>query len=286
MESARQSAIGTGLDLFAFMTALPDAFLASEQRELKRLSRTAEKKNDPRIGRLKVSIERAEELRANAMLGKARVERMLGSLSEDVNVFHGFVSDSDLQPREKLTVRITADRDGEKTEKSLSASTDADGYFSIPLGKAENARHKSAAPESAVNLSDRMNELLKRVNAKPASSSAAAYVDGSEVLARVEVLDAAGNILHQDVSPLVVNDGTAYREYIVDGNQPAVYDTKKGSKVAPDEAKPATVARKAGETEKPAATAPSKKKPATATRKVVSKSAPPNKKTIDKKTKK
>lgn len=220
MEAAKQSAIGTGLDLFAFMTALPDVFILSEQRELKRLSRSADSKKDPRIERLKVSIERGKELHTHTHQGKTRIERLLVSLSVEDNVFHGFVSDVELQPREKLTVRISADREGEKSEKSLSTTTDADGYFSISLGKDSKGGYGKPMPESTVNLSERMSELLMRVNAKAGTgssdkASASASTD-QQVLARVEILDASGNILHQDAAPLVVNAGTAYREYVVD----------------------------------------------------------------------
>ena len=243
MEAAKQSAIGTGLDLFAFMTALPDAFILSEQRELKRLSRNVDSKKDPRIERLKMSIERGKELHTHTQQGKTRIERLLVSLSEEDNVFHGFVSDVDLQPREKLTVRISAAREGEKSEKSLSATTDTDGYFSISLGKDPRGGYRKPMPESAVNLSERMNELLMRVNAKAdigssdkASTSASS---DQEVLARVEILDSAGNILHQDAAPLVVNAGTAYREYVVD--RTARTDKKTNSDDAPA---PATEVKK------------------------------------------
>ncbi len=235
MEAARQPAIGTGLELLSFMSSLPDAFIASERRELKRLARTAESKNDARIERLKISIERAQEIRGNADLGKTRIERALVSLSEDGNVFHGFVSDTELQPRKGLTVRIV-DARSEKTGKSFSATTDADGYFSIALGKDVAGGRKSNTPEADVKLSDRMAELLSRVNAKAdtAAGSDKSYAETgnqNEVLAQVEILDTDGKILYQDLSPLVINTGTAYREYAIDGNEPVTpYEPGKYSK--------------------------------------------------------
>ncbi len=241
MEASRQAAIGTALDLFAFMTALPDALLASDRRELKRLSSTAESKEDPRIERLKVSIARGEQLRENVIHGKARIDRMLVSVSEDGNVFHGFVSDSDLQPREKLTVRVIAE-----TGDQLSTTTAVDGYFSITLGKGGRYASTKASPESVVNITDRMKELLMRVNAKSASNKSAASDDkaytSGQVLARVEILDATGNILQHDVLPLVVNEGTAYREYVVDGNDAGtIYGGPKAHEAKPEAAKPEKV---------------------------------------------
>ncbi|MGH8050924.1 MAG: hypothetical protein ACREPB_09725 [Arenimonas sp.] len=240
MEAAKQAAIGTGLELFAFMTALPDAFILSEQRELKRLSRSSKDKSDPRIERLKVSIERGKELHTHTQQGKTRIERLLVSLSEADNVFHGFVSDTQLQAREKLTVRISAAREGEKSEKSLSATTDADGYFSISLGKESRDGSKKPMPESTVNLSDRMNELLMRVNARAdtateskSSNEKPGASNDKEVLAHVEILDANKNVIYQDTAPLVVNAGTAYREYIVDDTTRAGKDRKSEDVTGP-----------------------------------------------------
>jgi hypothetical protein len=224
-EAAQQPAIKIGLELLAFMSALPEAFLASEQRELKRLAQTSNDKNDLRIERLKVSIERASELHATSLQGKARIDRAVASLSEDGDIFHGFVSDSELQPREKLTVRISASRDGGKDGKSLSATTDADGYFSISLGDKKTGSYTPNPRESTVKLSEQMAERLASVNAKAKAKTAAGtsgtYTpsdNSQEALARVEILDVSGKVLHQDSSPLVINSGTAYREYVVDGD--------------------------------------------------------------------
>jgi len=228
MNAARQPAITTGLDLLAFMSSLPGAFIASEERELKRLSRTSKTKNDARIERLQISIKRAQEIRSNAYQGKARIEHALVSLSAEGNVFHGFVSDTDLNPRKGLTVRISA-KGNERVEASRSTTTDADGYFSIPLDNGKTDPHKKAAQESDAKFSDRMAALLSNVNAKndttadkkaSADKANTAASDRTEVLAQVEILDDNKNVLYQDPSPLVINTGTAYREYVIDGNEP------------------------------------------------------------------
>ncbi len=271
--AAQQPAINTGLQLLAFMSALPDAFIASEKRELKRLAKTGDSKNDSRIERLQLSLQRADEFRTTALQGKTRIDRAIVAASTEENVFHGFVSDTNLKPREKLTVRISAMRDGTKDEKSLSAITDADGYFSISLGKEKPATRQSY--ESTVKLSDQMAERLASVNAKTTAGSATASTPRSataaekadEVLARVEILDAADNVLHEDSSPLVVNSGTAYREYLVGD---------KGS-VPPNES------RKSSKTE---SANPADSKSADSPAATTGKAASPGKKAIDKKTKK
>jgi hypothetical protein len=225
MKAAQQPAIATGLDLLAFMSMLPDAFLASEERELKRLGRTSDDKNDPRIERLKISVARAVEMRDTGRQGKARIDRAIVAASNEDNVFHGFVSDTNLKPREKLTVRISAFRDGEKDGNSLSAITNADGYFSILLSKEKTYTRKSGLNETTVNLSEQIAERLASVNAKAKADTAAASdtqsaaaANTNQTRARVEILDANNKVLHQDESPLVVNAGSAYREYVIDGD--------------------------------------------------------------------
>ncbi len=223
MNAARQPAICTGLDLLAFLSTLPDALIASEQRELERLSRVSNVQNDARIERLKTSIARTQDISSNANQGKARIERALVSLSESCYVFHGVVSDVDLKPLQGLTVRIVA-QGSENTNRSLSSTTNADGYFSIPLDSSKTAASKKTTLDSSVKLSERMAELFTHVNApagaatdnNPHSDNAsAAATDQKEVLAQVEILNANKNVIYQDPSPLVVNAGTAYREYVI-----------------------------------------------------------------------
>ena len=222
MSAAQQPAMNIGLELLAFMSSLPGAVIDSEQRELKRLSRTAADNNDPRIERLNVSIQRATELRAASQQGKARIDRALVSLSEEGHVFHGFVSDGNLHPQKGLTVRMTVARDGGNEPNALSATTGADGYFSIPLGRDAGGGRKSKKSERDVNMSERIAEWLSRVNVKTdthtTAAAAAAASASNEVLARVEILDANKTVVHEDSSPLVVNAGTAYREYVTENN--------------------------------------------------------------------
>lgn len=225
MAAAQQPAINIGLEVLAFMAALPDAFVASEERELNRLSRTVERDNDPRVDRLKASIARAMELRSTSQQGKARIDRILVSVSGENHVFHGFVSDHTVAPQQGLTVRLTVARDGAKDETLASTTTNADGYFSMSLDREFGKKRKGQSPESNVKSSERRAERLSRKMA--ASAAAATAGDNNEVLARVEILDAKAVVIHEDAIPLVVNAGTVYREYIVeqkkDANERARY---------------------------------------------------------------
>jgi len=212
MAAAQQPAINVGLEVLAFMAALPAAFVASEERELNRLSRTSDASNDPRMERLKVSIARAMEWRATSQQGKARIDRALVSLSGDGNVFHGFISDNTFAPQTGLTIRIAVARDGAKETTVSSATTNADGYFSIPFDREPLKTQKGQPPEPNVKSSGRMAERLSRKT----TASAAATGDGKEVLARVEILDSKAVVIHEDSVPLVVNAGTVYREYVIE----------------------------------------------------------------------
>ena len=211
MAAARQPAMNVGLEVLAFMVALPDAFVASEERELSRLSRGTARDNDPRVERLKASIARAMELRTTSQQGKARIDRMIVSLSGESHIFHGFVSDHTFVPQQGLTVRLSAARDGAKDETLASTTTNTDGYFSIPLERESGKNRKGQPREQNVKSSERMAEKLSR----KAAASAATAGDGNEVLARVEILDAKAVVIHEDAIPLVVNAGTVYREYLV-----------------------------------------------------------------------
>jgi len=62
LNAAKQSLLGTGLDLLNLMRVLPDAFIASQQRELERLKASG-KDDDERMRQHEVSIEQAVALR-------------------------------------------------------------------------------------------------------------------------------------------------------------------------------------------------------------------------------
>lgn len=222
LNAARQSTIHLGLDLLDFMSALPDAFIAAEERELKRLSRTSNDKNDLRIEQLKLSIERTQAIRANTHLGKARIERALVALSEDGNIFHGFVSDTNANPRAGLTVRISVARENE-TGASRSAITDDDGYFSISLDSDKTASTKRNSLNRQ-KMSSRLADLFATKNTTDSTNNSAgtretnaeAVVnERNEVLAEVTIFNER-ELVYQDAVPLIISEGTVYREYVVD----------------------------------------------------------------------
>jgi hypothetical protein len=235
MAAARQPVLDAAIDLLGLMTLLPNAFAASQRREYERLSRTTDDEKDPRLAYMKLSLERAEELREMAALGQARIERGLVAVGGDGDVFHGFVQDGALRPRAGASVRISGAR-SDNASPGLSATTDKDGYFSIALELKAPPRQKVG--EVPVGLSARMAELLDAVNRRDGQARATTGGEkdpaaDTKNLAKVEIFDASGKLIHADPFPLTLDGGSAYREYVIDDGDaptsktPATGDDRK-----------------------------------------------------------
>jgi hypothetical protein len=217
-DAAVQGAVGSALELLSFMSALPDAFVASQQREARRLMKSGRDKGS-RIDALKASIEEAEKLRSGARAGQARADRALAALADPNDIFHGFVSDTDLQFQKGYTVRLVgAGRTGAKSE--FSAMTEADGYFSITLATKKKPGGFSTANASAAILGAQLSALFGMAGgpATAATGPAAPSATTEKTHASVEILDPAGQVFHQDPVPVILNDGSVYREYVVESN--------------------------------------------------------------------
>ena len=215
LEAAQQSVLSTSLELAHLLSILPNAFLASQQRELVRLKKSGKEK-DPRIEILQTSIDQASVFRTTAQRGQARAKRALAALAANDFVFHGFVSDADLTPLKGLTVRLIGDKGARA--KTLSATTEEDGYFRIVLGAPSNTQRDQEAKASPLNLSQKIVNLMSGLNWETSTSSTASAEAGGS---RVEILH-KGVILHSDPVPLSLGNGSVYREYVI-------VDTKSAS---------------------------------------------------------
>jgi hypothetical protein len=202
-EAARQSAFSTAIDLLSFMSILPDAFIASQRRELNRILRSGDER-DLRVTALQTSIEQADVLRSMARKGEARIQRVLTVLAHGADFFHGFVSDRDLAPLTGLTVRLR----GRKIAgtKRFSATTDADGYFSIALG---------GGSRKEADASKRFADLLAGLTHQ---ASAATSERSEERRSQVEIVKGT-KVLHRDPIPVTIDQGSVYREYVIDDTQ-------------------------------------------------------------------
>ena len=209
MEAAQQSALGTAGELATLMGILPDAFAASQRRELTRILKSGNEK-DSRVAALQASIAQADVLVATARRGQARVQRAIAALTGNGDVFHGFVSDRDVAPLKGLTVRLTDHKS--KGAKAFTAMTDEEGYFSIDLGTDKPSPRDSDAKPNPINLSKWMADLMAGLSQDTSPAPAASTEAG---IAQVEILNANGKLLHRDPTFVALSGGSIYREYVI-----------------------------------------------------------------------
>jgi hypothetical protein len=210
LAAAQQSAIGSAAELVGLMRLLPSALVASQRRELDRLLKSSDER-DPRFVTLKASIEQVEVLRTTGGQGQARLQHAVETLTVGGDVFLGFVSDVNLAPQEGLTVRLS-DAKGVGV-KSLSATTEADGYFSIDLGTKTSGIRSSVPLAGSMNVMQRIASLFADGGQQPAAPQPTG--DRSDAkLGQVEILR-NDKLLYRDPTPVVLQNGTIYREYVI-----------------------------------------------------------------------
>lgn len=208
LEAAQQSVVSSGLELANLLSSIPEALLASQQRELERVKKLGREKG-PQVDMLQRSIEQAGVLRTAVQRGQARAGRALAALADSDSVFHGFVSDAELTPLKGLTVRLIAGKGA--GAKNLAAKTEEDGYFRMVLGAKSDTEQGSAAQASPLNLSQRIVNFMSGPDPETrAASAASAEVADS----RVEILK-NGKVRHRDPVPLSPKNGSVYREYVI-----------------------------------------------------------------------
>ena len=208
MAAAQQSVLGTAAALASLLGGLPDAFAASQRRELDRILKSGDDR-DPRVAALRASIAQADVLCATAQLGQTRVERMVGALAGGGEAFHGFVSDSHLAPLEGLTVRLTETK--AEAQKAFTARTEADGYFSIDLGGKPWTPRDGAAKGRPINMAERMGDLFGGASE---GATPAAAENREAKFGQVEILK-NDSVLYRDPVDVALNDGSTYREYVI-----------------------------------------------------------------------
>jgi hypothetical protein len=207
MEAGGQAALGSAAELATLMSVLPGAFAASQRRELRRVTRSA-KENDARIAALQTSIEQAEVLHAMALRGQVRVQRALVAIATNQDVFHGFISDTELAPLKGLTVSLTTNSMDARA-KALSATTDDDGYFSIALGATSGTKESTGAKPRANNLSQRITDVLTGLGNAPSASPAASVEPD---VRQVQIVKRE-KLLYSEQVLVPTDGGSIYREY-------------------------------------------------------------------------
>lgn len=255
LEAAGQSALGSGIELGNLLSILPAAFVASQDRELKRVLSSGIE-NDPRVAALESSIEQAGVLHTMAQRGQVRIERALVAVANKDHVFHGFVSDADLAPLKGLTVRLTGSK--ATRSKTLSTTTDDDGYFSIALDTKSNMQQDSGAKASKISLAQRISDLMAGPGIEPISTPSESV---NEDASQVEILK-KGKLVHSDPVPVARGQGSVYREYVISTEKPpSASDFRKFMSVSKPSSKPTDVSSSEKTTKRSADAGSAKGKP-------------------------
>lgn len=221
-DEAEDKIKATAIGALTLLGALPRAFARSQERELKRLLMSGKDENDPRVVALKTALERAAVLQETATLGMTRIERFIAPTDRAVISFSGFVSDAELRPLSGFRVQVS-----EPQAETLSAVTDAKGYFSIVIGKntSFNLRREAGLVAAMLGAKADPKNAGVRAEAAAAAAAAAAATAAAEAagatavplarLAKVEIFDPTGKPVHEDPHPLPLDQGNKYREYLL-----------------------------------------------------------------------
>ncbi len=189
-ESARR-ATDIGSVLLDVFTALPAAIVAAETTEYRRVVERYGK-DHPRAQEIEASLAAFGQLDAMASQGRARIKRAIDAQQMPGDALHGFVTDEDGTPLAGLRVRLT----GAAISGEHEATTQADGYFAVPLpAKDARAAARDASPDK---------------EQEPPSAT-------------VIVADPGGKTLYEDPVPLDLEQGGAFREYRIE--RPSGYQT-------------------------------------------------------------
>jgi hypothetical protein len=203
LDAVGPSTLAAGLEVAQLLSILPNAFVESQKRELKRLQTTGAE-NDERILLLQSSIEEGEQLRTFVVGAQLRAKRVVGASSGREDVFHGFVSNPDFSPLVGATVRL---KGGKSDRGQTAAKTDEDGYFSIPL----RAKTSGKGEAGKLSFSQRLNKMFESRN-QP--STTPQEEKKARATAQVEIVKKR-QVVHEDPVPVIIDEGSVYREYVV-----------------------------------------------------------------------
>jgi len=214
LDASVPAALEAVLGMASVLTRLPEVFVASQNQELERL-RTSVGANDPRVDALQASIEHAEELQATADKAQVRIERVAAATATGQKVFHGFVSAPDLTPLAGVSVRLTERAAG---GAKGGATTDEDGYFSLPLERTSYTATTDTKKARDFSLSQRINKMFETRRLDTLDSSDDASTDSQKEAATREStvqIFRKNKLIYEDPIPVELDGGSIYREYIV-----------------------------------------------------------------------
>jgi hypothetical protein len=213
LDASVPAALEAVLEVASVLTRLPEVFIASQNQELDRLRGSVGSK-DPRFDALQASIEHAQELQATADKAQVRIQRVAVATATGQKIFHGFVSAPDLTPLAGVSVRLTERAAG---GAKGGATTDEEGYFSLPLEPASYTATTGAKTKD-FSLSQRVNKLFetRRLDTLDRAQDANADTE-KEATTRESTVQIfrKNKLIYEDPIPLELDGGSIYREYIV-----------------------------------------------------------------------
>jgi hypothetical protein len=210
------------IDVASMLETLPAAFVASQQRELARITATSGE-NDPRAVQLRTSIEHATAVQAVALQGKTRIQHVRETFADAGDVFHGFVYDDNLAPQPDLTVRLVPQNAA--ASKRLSGRTDDDGYFRIDLGSKRDVKGKDRAIVQD-EIPDRIAQLVAGLRENAAQPPQA----GDDRATAIVEIASQGKVVYRDSALLALDGGRTYREYTISTQKGTAADQPKAAK--------------------------------------------------------
>ncbi len=198
-----------GNELFTFLSTIPALAQAADVAEYQRVVKKYGRESD-RARALEPLILNGQALQLNVDRAKERVDRMMKVMNTREDVFHGFVSDESGRAQAGLTVQLTL-----QTQRASSkAQTDDTGYFRIPLSRAGRGEQPAPAPAGTTAASPVRGVKKEAVAAAP-DKGKGNEAEQEGLVGHVEVLSAKGEVLYDDPLMLLLDEGTAYREYVV-----------------------------------------------------------------------
>ncbi len=186
MQQLGATAPDAGAALLELFRTLPAAMMSAQAAERDRLV-ALYGADDARVRRAEQSLAGLQQSEMVAARARVRATRALEQLRAPGSAFWGFVNDAAGNPLPGMAVQLVSrDRGG----PYAVATTATDGFFRIPLPGAAGA--PAPAPP-------------------PAFGGPGANAGGTAFT--VQFLDANRTLVFEDLVPLVVGSGGAYREY-------------------------------------------------------------------------
>jgi hypothetical protein len=193
------SAMELGDSLLQLFTTLPAAMLGARRAEYERVA-ARHGEDHPRTKQVRASLGALDGVVRRSAAGRDRAMRGLEALRTPGGAFFGFVADGSGRALAKMTVQLTGDAVG-KDAQGVSAD---DGFFRVPLRPGASAGVAGSESFATMRAAILGGEDTER------------EAGAEKPVATVRILNARGQVVHEDPVPLELEAGSAYREYRIE----------------------------------------------------------------------